>query len=148
VRQFSPLPRRAHERLAALEAAAQVSEGNAERTFSRSAIADPGAARRALEEHLAAVAMAAAVGMAAETQGESGDSPEEALARAELLHIVRGALAELDDPDEALIVRRYCIDGEPLEDIARDLDISKSWASRLHTRAIGRLAKRLRGFAG
>lgn len=146
VRQLSPLPRRTYERIAALEAAAEVSEGEAEHAFAGGAAADPRAARRALEEHLSSLAIAAAVGMAAETRGESSDegSPEEALARAELLHIVRGALEDLDE-DEAQVVRRHYLEGEYLEDIARDLDISKSWATRLHTRAIARLAKRLRG---
>ena len=151
VRQLSPLPRRAYERIAALEAAAQVSEGDAEQAFADGAIADPRAARQALEQHLSSLALAAAVGMAAETHGESASddgSPEDALARAELLHIVRGALTELEDADEAQIVQRHYFEGEHIEDIARDLDMSKSWASRLHTRAIGRLAKRLRGLVG
>ena len=149
VRQLSPLPRRAYERIAALEAAAQVSEGECEQTFAV-AIADPRAARRALEEHLSSLATAAAMGIAAETRGDSADdgSPEEALARAEMLNIVRGAVTDLEDADQALIVRRHYLEGESLEDIARDLNISKSWASRLHTRAIARLAKRLRGVAG
>jgi RNA polymerase sigma factor for flagellar operon FliA len=149
VRQLSRLPRRAYERIAALEAAAQVSEGEAEHAFASAADTDPKAARRALKEHLSSVALAAAIGMATETHGEVSDgdhSPEEALARAELMHIVRGAITELD-ADEEQIVRRHYIEGEHIEDIARDLEMSKSWASRLHTRAIGRLAKRLRGIA-
>jgi RNA polymerase sigma factor for flagellar operon FliA len=149
VRQLSLLPRRAYERIAALEAAALVSEGEAEHAFASSAAADPNAAQRALAEHLSAIAVAAAVGIATETRGEAADaddSPEEALARAELLHIVRSAVAELDK-DEEQIVRRHYLEGEHLEDIARDLDMSKSWASRLHTRAVGRLAKRLRSVA-
>ena len=149
VRQMSHLPRRAYERLAALEAAAEVSAGAAERTFADGAIADPAAARRALEEHLSSMAMAAGIGIAVETRGETdgGDgSPEEALARAELLHIVRGALTEFD-ADEQKIIQRHYFQGERMEEIAHDLDMSKSWASRLHTRAIERLTKRLRGSA-
>lgn len=148
VRQLSHLPRRAHERIAALEAAALTSEGAAEHAFASGPTADPNAADRALEKHLSSLAMAAVVGMATETHDEAsdGDSPEEALARAELIHIVRGAIAQLSK-DEGIVVRRHYLEGERLEDIARDLDMSESWASRLHTRAITRLAKRLHNVA-
>ena len=146
LRQLSALPRRAYERIAALEATALVSEGEAERAFARGAATEPSAADRALAEHLSAVALAAAVEMATEDRGESSDeddNPEDSLARAELIHFVRGALDELSDV-EAEVVRRHYFDGERLEDIARDLDMSKSWASRVQTRAVNRLAKRLR----
>jgi RNA polymerase sigma factor for flagellar operon FliA len=149
VRQLSLLPRRTYERIAALEAAVRVSEGEAEQVFADAAGTDPNAARRALEEHLSSIALAAAIGIAAETRGEpidGEDTPEQALSRAQLVQVVRGAVAELDD-FEGQIVRRHYLEGEHLEDIARDLEISKSWASRLHTRAVGRLAKRLRGVA-
>jgi RNA polymerase sigma factor for flagellar operon FliA len=148
VRQLSMLPRRAHERIAALEAAVQISEGEAEHVFADAAGADPNVARRALEEHLSSIALAAAIGVATETRGEpidGDDSPEEALARAQLVQTVRGAVAELEDEIERQIVRRHYLEGENLDEVARDLGMSKSWASRLHTRAVGRLAKRLRG---
>jgi RNA polymerase sigma factor FliA len=151
VRQLSLLPRKAHERITALEAAAEISEGEAEHVFADAAGADPHAARRALEEHLSSIALAAAIGVAAETRGEpvdGDDSPEEAFARAQLVQTVRNAVAELDDDVERQIVRRHYLEGEQIDDIARDLGMSKSWASRLHTRAVGRLAKRLRGLAG
>ena len=149
VRQLSLLPRRAYERIAALEAAVHISEGEAEHAFANAPAADPNVARRALEEHLSSIALAAAIGIATETRGEpvdGDDSPETALARAQLAHVVRGAVAELDEI-EGQLVRRHYLEGERLEDIARDLQMSKSWASRLHTRAVSRLAKRLREFA-
>lgn len=147
VRQLSVLPRRAHERIAALEAAMLTSEGAAERAFSDQT-PDADAADRALEKHVASLAMAAVVGMATETHDEASeeDSPEEALARAELVHIVRGAIGQLSK-DEGTVVRRHYLEGDRLEDIARDLEMSESWASRIHTRAIARLAKRLHNVA-
>jgi RNA polymerase sigma factor for flagellar operon FliA len=149
VRQLSLLPRRAYERISALEAAASVSEGEAEHTFAAGSAVAPSAADDALAEHLSAIAMAAAVGIATETRGEatdSDDSPEEAVGRAELVHLVRSAIAELSS-DEGELVRRHYLEGERLEDIGRDLGMSKSWASRLHTRAVARLAKRLQHVA-
>ncbi len=149
VRKLSVLPRRVYERLAALESASLVSQGEAEHAFAGKAAADPSAADRALAAHLSSIAMAAAVGIATETRGEdvdNDDSPEEAVARAELVQIVRSAIAELPK-EEGELVRRHYLEGERLDDVARDLDMSKSWASRLHTRAVARLAKRLRNVA-
>jgi RNA polymerase sigma factor FliA len=149
VRQLSLLPRRAYERISALEAAARVSEGEAEQAFVGGPQLAPAAADQALAEHLSAIAMAAAVGIATETRGEGTDheaSPEAALGRAELIHVVRTAIGELSK-DEGELVRRHYFEGERLEDIGRDLGMSKSWASRLHTRAVARLAKRLRHVA-
>jgi RNA polymerase sigma factor for flagellar operon FliA len=149
VRKLSVLPRRAYERLAAFEAASLVSQGETEHAFAAGQRADPSTADRALAAHLSSIAMAAAVGIATETRGEDvdgHDSPEEALARAELVQLVRSAIAELPK-EEGELVRRHYLEGERLDDVARDLDMSKSWASRLHTRAVARLTKRLRNVA-
>jgi len=52
------------------------------------------------------------------------------------------ALAALDERERDL-VRRHYFEGEPVQDIARDLGISRAWASRLHARALARLRDRL-----
>jgi RNA polymerase sigma factor for flagellar operon FliA len=52
------------------------------------------------------------------------------------------ALATLDAREREL-VRRHYFDGEPVQDIARDLGISRAWASRLHARALARLRDQL-----
>lgn len=153
VRRSSRLPRRAHERLNGLLAAARTSEGAYEDAVAPAA---PGAtqadAERALGEHLAAMATAMAVGLLAQTgfteEGErvpvaSADDPEAALGRAELLAVVKAAIAELP-PDEEELVRRHYLEGERFDHVAAELGLSKSWASRLHTRAIKRLSARLR----
>lgn len=77
---------------------------------------------------------------------DGDDTPEEALGWAELIQVVRSAIAELSK-DEGELMRRHYFEGERLEDIGRDLGMSKSWASRLHTRAVARLAKCLRHIA-
>src|SRR6185369_4846690 len=110
-------------------------------------------ADQALGEHLAAMAAAITVGLIAPTGvGEEGehvqvstaDNPEEAVSRVELLALVQDALAALPD-DEATLVRRHYLEGERFDHVAQSLGLSKSWASRLHTRAMQRLSKRLRG---
>jgi RNA polymerase sigma factor for flagellar operon FliA len=50
--------------------------------------------------------------------------------------------------DEAELVRRHYLQGERFDHVAQQLGLSKSWASRLHTRAIRRLSRRLRGADG
>src|SRR5688572_7901685 len=49
--------------------------------------------------------------------------------------VLRRILEELEglDAEEREVVRRHYFDGEPLETVAASLNISKSWASRLHT---------------
>lgn len=153
VRKLSRLTRRTHERINGLAAAAAVSEGALEDVVSGAATAGgPVQADAALAEHLAALATAMAVGLVSPTaRGEEGEhvpveqseDPEAALARAELLELVGGAIAELPH-EEAELVRRHYLGGERFDHVAAELGLSKSWASRLHTRAMGRLAKRLR----
>jgi RNA polymerase sigma factor for flagellar operon FliA len=153
VRASARLPRRTHERLRALGAATLVSEGAAEDAFQPPAPgATPADAERALADHLAAMATAMAVGLLAKTGfGEDGDripvaaheTPEEALANAELMAVVTKAIDALPE-NEAALVRRHYLEGERFDHVAKELGLSKSWASRLHTRAIRRLTEALR----
>lgn len=153
IRQSSRLPRRAHERLNGLSAANRTSEGAYEDAL---APAPPGStaadAERALGEHLAAMATAVAVGLLSTTAyGDEGErvplapnaTPEEALGRAELLEVVRRAIGELP-AEEQTLVRRHYLEGERFDHVAAELGLSKSWASRLHTRAIKRLTEKLK----
>lgn len=153
VRRSSRLPRRAHERLNGLLAASRTSEGAYEDALAPPAPgATPADAERALAEHLAAMATAMAVGLLAQTgfteEGErvpvaTAEDPEAALGRAELLAVVKAAIAELP-PEEEELVRRHYLEGERFDHVAAELGLSKSWASRLHTRAIKRLSAKLR----
>jgi RNA polymerase sigma factor for flagellar operon FliA len=154
VRQSARLPRRAHERLNGLAAANRTSEGAYEDALAPAAPGTtPADAERALGEHLAAMATAVAVGLLSTTAyGDEGErvpvavdmSPEEALGRAELLDVVRRAIADLP-AEEQTLVRRHYLEGERFDHVAAELGLSKSWASRLHTRAIQRLTEKLRG---
>ena len=153
LRRSSGLPRRARERIAALEAAALVSEGEAEYSSARAgATGDLGRAEKFLANHLSAMATAAAIRIttgrsqaaeSAELLVDAHDNPEQAFARAELLDVVRREVAGLPK-DEAEVVRRMYFEGQRLEDVAREHGVSLSWASRLHTRAVARLSKRVK----
>jgi RNA polymerase sigma factor for flagellar operon FliA len=146
-RASATLPRRAFERIVAEEAALIASEGAAEQVFAsrQSVSVNPEAA---LDQHLASVLTAAAVGIAAEAGNALapkplGVNPEEALARAELMVLVERALGDMSHR-EAEIVRLYYWEGHSMEVIARSLDINRSWASRLHLRAMAHITKRVR----
>lgn len=151
VRKGAPLPRRAHERVRALQAALLVAETAAEEP------APPGRTATELDakltEHLANMATAMAAGLVATPaygEGgqlaavEPGDSPEEAVARAQLRHVMEQAIRELPDDERALVERHY-LHGERFDHVSASLGLSKSWGSRLHTRAVARLTKKLQG---
>ena len=85
-----------------------------------------------LSGHAAALAMGLC---AAAPDPAAIPTPEEAVGNAELAHVVKGVIGALPERERALIERHYFGD-EPFDEIAQDLGISKSWASRLHERAI------------
>jgi len=153
VRAMSPLPRSIFERLRGLQALQRVTEVATEDSYATgSGTVTPEEADHLIGEHLSNMATAMAIGMMARpVRGQGGEaigvsrfeSPEEAASNAELRDIVMGAIAQLPD-NEAKLVRRHYIDGESFEQVADELGLSKSWASRLHARAISRLSKRLR----
>jgi RNA polymerase sigma factor for flagellar operon FliA len=154
IRRGAPLPRRVHARLRSLESALLLNEGAAADAppGSMPAMADAGVSEQRLTDHLADMATAMAMGLlAAPAVGDEGEpsavdvkqSPEEALEEAELRHLVVQALEDLPD-DERALVRRHYLEGERFDHVATSLGLSKSWGSRLHTRAIARLTKRLR----
>jgi len=151
VRRMSFLPRKALARLAALAAANGAGEGQLEPTF-RSTDTDPGQAEATLIEQLALTATACAFGMVAPSLdakteqfgGADPETPEEQLARAELLAYVQQVISELEVKREADILRLHYFENQPLDVIAQELELDKSWISRLHARALDRVTKRIR----
>lgn len=96
---------------------------------------------------LAQRAAAMAVGLVSvpdtERHGAEDENPEERLAREELRRALRSAVEVLPERERALVERHYFA-GENFDVIAGDLGLSKSWASRLHARAMESLAGTLR----
>jgi RNA polymerase sigma factor for flagellar operon FliA len=155
VRKAAALPRRTYERLVALQASSTVSEGELEYSGDAKWLPpDVAEAEDLLAEHLSGMAAAAALATLAgrgydgdgRTDADTSLTPEEELVRAQLIARVKEALGEVSQ-EAAAVVRRHYLEGERLEDIARDYEMSKSWASRLLTRTTARLAKRLKTLA-
>ncbi len=146
LRRMAPIPRRAYQRLVVMEAAHLVSEGQAERSPSESTLSGD-VAEEAIREHLLAMLTAEAmrlvsVGSLADMEDGILD-PEEAYEREELAADIRAEVEHLA-PEQATVIRRYYFDEHGLGRIAADMNVSKSWVSRLHTRAITLLSFRLR----
>jgi RNA polymerase sigma factor for flagellar operon FliA len=143
------LPRRLYERLRAIEAADRVQEAMLEEDAASPSRDAEGADRR-LDDYLARMATAYAVSMMTPIANDELDSlqthtptPEEELQRAQLMDAVKEAIATRPDAERTLLERHY-VDGATFEQAASELGLSKSWACRLHARAIEGVAKELR----
>jgi RNA polymerase sigma factor for flagellar operon FliA len=146
VRQWGHLPRRVYQELRALAAADQVKASFDEDQASAPATT-PEAADARITSYLAGMATAMAMGSLAgrdDLRNESYEpSPEEQVAKAELVARVREIVGRLPEAERTLIERHYFGD-ETLDHAAASLGLSKSWGSRLHARAIERIARELR----
>ena len=76
-------------------------------------------------------------------QGSFGDeSPEAALLKNESVTRLLEALPRLS-PRQRVLVRGFYFEGRSIDAMARELGISKSWASRLHRGALADLREAL-----
>ncbi len=148
-RSHGTLPRRVYRRLRALEAGDRVQEVVAEE-MAANPPKTPESADQQLDGALTSMAMAmAAAFLAPQTQGldeiihPDTVSPEEAFAHAELLTRVRAAIEKRPENERTLLERHYFED-VTFEQAAGEIGLSKSWASRLHARAIEAVARELK----
>lgn len=152
VRRDSSLPRRTHQKLKLMEDANTFGESNLEdQTIAPAGGQTRAMAQQALDDYLARVATAMAVGLVASpVRGDDGGmtalSPsapaDEQLADAEIHAILRREVDALPR-EEAELVRRHYFEGERFDHVAASLGLSKSWASRLHSRAVQKLTQRM-----
>lgn len=147
VRSQGGLPRRVYNRIRAIEAGDRVSEAAAEEEKPTSTEKEADAR---LGTYLAGIATAMAVGLLAEATGPDTDdvrdptlTAEEQLANHELALRVREAVEKQPDAERHLLQRHY-FDGITFDEAAKELGLSKSWASRLHARAIESLTRDLK----
>jgi RNA polymerase sigma factor FliA len=146
MRQSGNLPKRVYRKLRALQAAEHVHAASAEESVP----ATPEAADAKLGDQLGTAAMAMALGFltmrpseALDTAPDPDRSPESNVGRAQILAKIREAIAERPEQERVLLTRHYFED-VTFEETARELGLSKSWASRLHSRAIEAVARRLK----
>jgi RNA polymerase sigma factor for flagellar operon FliA len=150
LRNRGPLPKRTYRKLRAMQAADQIYENAAEEDAAALAMS-PETADRRLEETLASAAAAMALGLLHSKSTEeltSGlkddeESPEELAARVEMVRVLREVIAERPDAERTLLERHY-FDDLTVEEVAKEIGLSKSWACRLHARAIDGVARSLK----
>ena len=148
LRSTSGLPRGAYRKLRALEASDAYQEAAQEE-----AAAAPTGSDEAADERLGGFLEGMAIAMAAAFLSKTGDEiehaidpsahQEEALMRAQLSEIVRTAIAGRPEAERILLEAHYFHD-KTLEQAAAEIGLSKSWASRLHARALEGVARELR----
>lgn len=142
VRKMAYLPRRAHQARKLAEAADAVLENLSEdRAATPSAKVDVEATVQAIDDVLAKLA-ASYVIEAVGAEEAQVEKPDDQLIRATDSRRVRQVILELPEREQR-VVREFYFEGRPLDDIAKDLGISKSWASRIHTKALGIVRTRL-----
>jgi RNA polymerase sigma factor for flagellar operon FliA len=134
VRRMAYLPRRAHARMKAAEAIDLETEPLAEGARA-GASSDGESALRVLDQILGHVAAAYCTAASAD---DTDADPEHSLLARERRDRVQRALTTLPE-QELFLIRGHYIDGRNFDELAAELGLSKSWASRLHTRALGRM---------
>ncbi len=105
-----------------------------------------GRLRMVMRDHAAAmgISLIASQGRDIATAPSSG-TPERAVFKQARFVELRAAVSELADDVQRELIERHYFKGLPLAQAAKELRISKSWASRLHAQAIQLLGRRLRG---
>ncbi|MBO6937286.1 MAG: sigma-70 family RNA polymerase sigma factor [Deltaproteobacteria bacterium] len=140
VRDGGFLSRRAYKQLKAAEAALYVGESIGEaRAADPKARADKEKTAETLRDAITKLSASwtmAALGQSEEEQTK--DDPEEALLSQEMKERVRKIVPTLPER-ERLLVEGFYFQGRRFDHVAEELGISKSWASRLHHKALGRI---------
>lgn len=149
LRKMNNWSRRGYERILLLKTLNDTSEGLEEVDTERCASKEAAAK---LRTHMASMVTAMTVGVFADhvlQQGgaivalDGGGNAEDDLSDQQIVMIVREAMGSLPPPEDE-VVRRYYVQGERMDEIALVLGCSKSWVSRVHSRALKRLGPRLR----
>ncbi len=145
VREMAYMPRRAHSQLRAAEAALRVTEEVAQaRESAPEARADLEATAQTLDSTLHR--MAAAFVLAHASSEAPVETPEDALLRASVVGELHAAIDALPERERKL-VRGFYFEGRQFDAVADELGVSRSWASRLHGKALDRLRRVLSGEA-
>lgn len=146
VRAQGNLPRRVYRAVRAMQAAEELAHAYAEEPPPPT----PEAADAKIDEQLDASAFAMALGFLTMRRGDVVDRvaderprPEDEVAQAELVTRIRAAIEERPEQERQLVQRHY-FDEVTLDEAAKELGLSKSWASRLHARAIEGIAKAMK----
>lgn len=143
VRKGGILSRRAYARLKAAKAALDIGEDLGEtRAADPAARADAANTAKTLHDTLAKLTTSFVMASVGQDEHEHIESADEMLVRRETRDQIRKVLSVLPERELAL-VQGFYFEGRRFDHVAEELGISKSWASRLHTKALSRLREAL-----
>jgi len=94
-------------------------------------------------DHVATIFITSLAALPQEPVDADQVSPSEAVERQQARRAVQEALAQLPEKERRLLELHYFQDLS-LQDAGRELGLSKSWASRLHARAVQLMARQLK----
>lgn len=143
VRQMAYLPRRAHQHRRAAEALDRAAEEVAlERAAHPERRGDAAATLAAIDDILGKTCAAFVISVLGQSRDDAPPAPDEEVLRAQDRERLAAVLDVLDERERALI-EGYYFHERTLEELGAELGISKSWASRIHSRALDRLRRAL-----
>jgi RNA polymerase sigma factor for flagellar operon FliA len=140
VRAQGFLKRRAYAKLKAFEAADALAEHSAESAPNDQAALNERA--NELEEILGRISAAYVLSALGQSDDREPETPETLIAGAEQKSAVQDGLANLPPKEQQLLAAIY-YEGVTIEAAGERLGLSKSWASRMHAKALSRMKKTL-----
>jgi RNA polymerase sigma factor for flagellar operon FliA len=141
VRAQGFVKRRAYAKLKAFEAADALAEHAAEST-SGEPDAELSERANALEEVLGRISAAYVLSALGQSEDRETETPETLIASAESKSAVQERLLSLPAKEQQLLSAIY-YEGVTIEVAGERLGLSKSWASRMHAKALSRMKKGL-----
>lgn len=141
VRKQGWLKRRAYAKLKAIEAADHVSEASGE-AHAQKPLVSVAARAAEIDDVLSKVSAAFVIAAVGQDREEDTTTPERMIVQAEEQHSVKRGLQKLPDNERTLLEAVY-FEGATIEQAGERLGLSKSWASRLHGKALERMRKSL-----
>jgi RNA polymerase sigma factor for flagellar operon FliA len=141
VRTQGFIKRRAYAKLKAYEAADSLAEDSAEAAAAGGA---PALAERAreIEDMLGKISAAYVLSALGQSEERDQHTPESLIADAQDRVAVHDGLAALPDKERLLLEAVY-FSGATIEEAGAKLGLSKSWASRIHAKALSRMRRKL-----
>jgi RNA polymerase sigma factor for flagellar operon FliA len=139
VRSQGFLKRRAYAKLKAFEAADSVTEELAESHAAGPELSREARARE-LDDAVGKISAAYVLSALGQADERAADTPESLVEAAEDRSAVRDGLASLPEKERELLEAVY-FRGSTIEQAGAQLGLSKSWASRMHAKALSRMRK-------
>jgi RNA polymerase sigma factor for flagellar operon FliA len=141
VRKQGWLRRRAYAKLKALEATDLVSEPVGEEEAQRPSVSPEQRAAQ-IGDILGKISAAYLLSALGQGEGDTPETPEDQVDQVMTRKVVQRDMADLPERERVLLHAVY-FEGATIEEAGARLGLSKSWASRMHAKALERMRKSL-----